>query len=365
MIHDAKDAQRFINYVGSEIAAEIKNRRREQWVATPDNIEGYEEYWRTPELQNGALIAKPDPITQQMPIKVAPSEVPQTLLMQFQRGSQDIREIIGISETEQLQGRDISGKARRERRMEGAAAAFVFFDNLAQATEQSGRVVLDLLPTVYGEYERTVNVKKPDGRTETLVLNKQQGEEIKNKITEGDYDVEIDTGASFAVQKEVALEFFQQTIAANPQTFNLIADLWAKNLDVQYMPQIADRFKTLVPPQIIAQEEGKPAPAPQPSPQEMMMQQQLQMQQAEMAEKAKKIQLAEEELQIKKAKLDLEQQDLMLKAQTQMSKSATEQQYNQLEAGKAQLDYAVAQEKLRHDFAKHMHTLAHNDKRQY
>src|SRR6185312_3167321 len=35
-IHEAKDAQKFINYVGSEIAAEIKNRRREQWIVTPD-----------------------------------------------------------------------------------------------------------------------------------------------------------------------------------------------------------------------------------------------------------------------------------------------------------------------------------------
>ena len=30
-IHEARDAQKFINYVGSEVAAEIKNRRREQW----------------------------------------------------------------------------------------------------------------------------------------------------------------------------------------------------------------------------------------------------------------------------------------------------------------------------------------------
>jgi len=35
-IHEAKDAQKFVNYVGSEIAAEIKNRRREQWIGTPD-----------------------------------------------------------------------------------------------------------------------------------------------------------------------------------------------------------------------------------------------------------------------------------------------------------------------------------------
>ena len=50
-IHEAKDSQKFVNYVGSEIAAEIKNRRREQWMGTPDNILGNEQMWRNPECK--------------------------------------------------------------------------------------------------------------------------------------------------------------------------------------------------------------------------------------------------------------------------------------------------------------------------
>lgn len=352
-IHDAKDAQKFINYVGSEIAAEIKNRRREQWIGTVDNIMGYEEIWRNPEQQNGILIAKPDKDTKMMPQKLPAWDLSPTLLQQFQRGSQDIREIIGFSEAEELQGRDISGKARRERKTEGSMSAYVYFDNLNQAIEQSGRVVLDLLPAVYGNDERYVSVKKQDGRTDSIVLNKQINGEVQNPITAGEYDIEIDTGPSFAVQKEVALEFFQQTIAANPQTFNLIADLWAKNLDVQFMPQIADRFKTLVPPQIVAKEEGKQLPPQPPSPQEIMMQQQMQMQQAEMAEKAKKIQIQEEELQLKKDKLELEKIEAAMKAQADMQKIQTEQSYQAMEAGKSQINYTTDLMKLAADLHKH------------
>src|SRR5258708_12933308 len=69
-IHEGRDAQKFINYVGSEIATEIKNRRREQWIGTPDNIIGQEQQWRNPELQAGILMAKPDPVTKQMPQKM-------------------------------------------------------------------------------------------------------------------------------------------------------------------------------------------------------------------------------------------------------------------------------------------------------
>lgn len=354
-IHEAKDAQKFVNYVGSEIAAEIKNRRREQWLGTPDNILGNEQVWRNPELQAGILTAKPDPKTGAMPQKMPPWELSQTLLQQFQRGSQDMREIMGFSETEALNGRDMSGKARRERKMEGSMSAYVWFDNLNQAIEQGGRVVLDLLPVIVGEYERHMIVSKADGRTEPITLNKvvgqsEDGEPIRDNVLDtGDYDVEIDTGPSFAVQKDIALEFFQQTIQANPQTFPLIADLWAKNLDVQFMPQIAQRFKTLVPPQIIAEEEGKQLPPQPPSPQEQMMQAQMKQQQQQMAMNEQKMKIEEqqlmeraEELRIRKEKHLLEQAEMIMKSQEMADKRHLERQKMGLENRKIELDFEKA-----------------------
>lgn len=348
-IHEAKDAQKFVNYVGSEVAAEIKNRRREQWIGTPDNIIGNEQMWRNPELQNGILIAKPDPKTGVMPQKMPPWELSQSLLLQYQRGCQDMREILGFSENEALQGRDMSGKARRERKMEGSMSAYVFFDNLNQAIEQGGRVVLDLLPVIAGEDERHMVISKADGRTDSVVLNKETKDGKINTLEGGDYDIEIDTGPSFAVQKDIALEFFQQTIQANPQTFPLIADLWAKNLDVQYMPQIAERFKSLVPPQILAKEEGKQLPPQPPSPQEMMMKQEMQAKQQEMQMNEQKMKLEEqalmeraEELKIRKEQHMLDQAEMILKAQEMQEKGALEKQKIRIEHGKLglQLDKA-------------------------
>lgn len=314
-IHEAKDAQRFVNYVASEVAAEIKNRRREQWIGTPDNIVGNEQMWRNPELQNGILIAKPDSRTQQMPMKLPPWELSQSLLTQYQRGCQDIREILGFSEMEALQGRDISGKARRERKMEGSMSAYVFRDNLNQGIEQGARVVLDLLPVIAGEEERHMIIAKPDGRTESIILNQQTKNGKANVIEDGDYDIEIDTGPSFAVQKEVALEFFAQTISENPQVFPLVADLWAGQLDLQQMPLIKERLKTLVPPDVLAKEEGKPPPPPQPNPQMMQMQMEMKEKMAKIQNEAKKVEVEEQELQIKKAKLMLDAQKIQSDSQ--------------------------------------------------
>jgi hypothetical protein len=158
-------------------------------------------------------------------------------------------------------------------------------------------------------------ISKPDGRTENIILNEQTKEGVSNTLEGGEYDIEIDTGPSFAVQKDIALEFFQQTISNNPQIFPLIADLWAKNIDVQFMPQIAERFKNLVPPQVLAKEEGKELPPQGPNPQEQMMQMEMQAKQAEIKNKMAEVQIKAEKLKLEKEQNQLDHQKLMLEAQ--------------------------------------------------
>ncbi len=314
-IHEARDAQKLLNYSRSETAAELKNRRREQWVGTPDNIAGFEQDWRNPELQMGMLRAKPDPKTGQMPQKMPAWEVSQGLFATSAASTQDIKEILGFSENDNLAGKDISGKARRERKLEGSMSSFVFMDNLNQAIEQGGRVANDLLPYVIGDDERHITLTKKDGKSESIIMNHlADNGSKKNTLDPGDFDVEIDSGPSFAVQKDIALEFFQQTLANQPQIFNLIADLWASNLDIEQMETVKDRLKTLVPPEIIAKEEGKKPPAPKPNPQQMMMQMEMEAKKADIQNKQAKIQMDMQKLQLEKEKYALEQAELLLKA---------------------------------------------------
>lgn len=355
-IHEARDAQKLLNYSRSELAGELKNRRREQWIGTPDNIIGYEQDWRNPEVQVGMLRARPDPKTGQLPQKMPAWEVSQGLFVTGQSTTQDIREILGFSETEMLQGRDVSGVARRERKLEGAMSSYVFYDNLNQAIEQSGRIVNDLLPYVIGDDERHMMLSRKDGTSQSVVFNKPGDDgEVYNKIEAGGYDVEIDTGPSFAVQKEMALEFFQQTIAASsdPRVFSLIADLWAKNLDVQFMPQIAERLQTLVPPEIIAKEKGEPPPQKPPSPQEMMMQQEMQLKQQELQDKQAQIAERAEELRIRKEKHQLEEAELILKAHELQQKMGLESKKDKLAESKLEVDFTTKIASLLGDLHKH------------
>lgn len=350
-IHEARDAQKCVNYFGSEIASEVKNRRREQWLGTPDNISGYEQDWRNPELQMGILRAKPDPKTGQMPVKQPPWDLSPAIMHNFQRATQDIREILGFSETEALQGRDISGKARRERKLEGSMSAYVYFDNMNQAVEQGGRVVNDLLPYIIGEDERTMIISKKDGKTQSVTINERDRDgQIKNDLGIGDFDVEIDTGPSFAVQKEIALEFLQTTLQAQPQAFPLIADLWAKNLDVQFMPQMAERFKTMVPPDILAKEEGKEPPPKQPDPQMMMMQAELQFKQQEIQNKQAEVQVKMQKLQLEQEEIELKKAEMFLKAQGLEDKAHADVYKHELELKKAEVIHAHDRHTTERDF---------------
>lgn len=302
LVREAKDAQRFLNFINSDLMNDIKVRRHEQFLGTRANIKGEEQMWRNPETQMGMLIAAPDPKTGLMPAKLPPSEVSQTALEAASKINQDMKEILGFSESSDMMGRDVSGKARRERRMEGSMSSYCFRDNLNQAIEQGGRVVLELLPHVIGK-NRQVTITKKDGKSKIMRINEEKDDgRILNEISHGDYDIEIAAGPSFSVQKEIALEFLADTMKISPQSFPLIADLWAKNLDVQFMPQISDRFKTIVPKEIIAKEEGEPPPPPAPpSPEQQMMQ-------MEMKEKEQKIQNDMQELKLRQEQHAIEVQ---------------------------------------------------------
>jgi Phage P22-like portal protein len=314
LIHEAKDAQKTLNYFKSEITAEIKNRRREQWMATPDNIKGYEQQWRNPESQIGALMAQPDPKTGQMPIKSPAWEISQGLLANAQAAYMDVQQILGYTDQQDSVSGDSSGRARRERKMEGMNANYVFYDNFRQSIAQGGRVMNGLLKYVIGENERVMNITNKDGKSEKVVFNQKKGDKILNTLSHGEFDVEISAGPSSSVQKEISLELFKETVSIAPQLFPLIADLWAESLDLENMPTIRDRFKTLVPADILAKEEGKPIPPKKPDPQQEMLQAELQEKQANIKAKLDKSKIDEAKLQLEAKELQLEEMKLKFEA---------------------------------------------------
>lgn len=336
----ARDAQRLLNYIVSELAQAVKNNRREQFLATPANVSGEAVLgmWKNSSIQQGVLLANPDPITGQMPIKLPEPEIPQSLIALYKNIDADIRSILGYYEANLgSEGQELSGVALRTRQKAGNQSVGVFFDNLDRAVEQVGRVVMSLLPKIY-DTERNVKGQSFDGKVRDITVN-QPGinNTVYNDLTTGSYDIVIEAGPSFAVQRAEAMQVMLQMVqVGGEQTYRLLADLLAQNTDLENTPQIVKRLEKLVPPEILAEEKKlPPPPPPPPSPEQIAAQQAMQLKMKELQLKAIQIQAdtnkTQQEQQIEAAKVMYELETLQLEREMAGVRATAEVRKAQLE----------------------------------
>lgn len=360
-INQGKDAQRTINYLACEIAGQLKNSSRSQWLATPANIVGpdMEFQWRNPEAQMGALIAIPDPTTKLMPQKQTPSEIPQSLFIHYERSTRDLKEVLGVHDTQLDNGVEDSGRAIFNRQIQAVGSSAIFFDNLNAAIEYGARAALDMLPKVY-DTKRTLTLTRANGQQYTVTINQKMPDgSIKNEVSKSDLDLELEAGPSYAIQKQQAVEILVKLISASPEVFPIVADLLAKNLDLEFSQQLVERLKTLVPAHILAKEEGREPPPPPPNPQEEMMKKQMMLADAKLEEQNHEIKVREQRLVIDQERAQLEKAQILLDLQELQHKMRESEARDATENNKAQLNYSakIAQIIANIDKGKHDNSL--------
>lgn len=356
-INQAKDAQRTVNYLACDIARRFKNATRGHWLGSPANVDGpnMEFQWQNPELQQGILLANPDPSKggDPMPTYIPPAEIPQSLFIHYQRATNDVFEVLGVH-PEMMGAGDsvVAQKTAQQRSLQSSKSAEIFFKNLDRAVEQGLKISLDMMSAVY-DTERTMTLTRANGDQYTIVINQQMPDgSTANQIQSSDFDVELESGPPFAVQKQQAMELLMQTFSFAPQTFPLFADLYFKNFDLQFVQQMVERAKTLVPPEVLAKEQGTPPPPPKPNPQEMMAQKQMQLADAKIQAEQQSIAIRTKELQLKAEREELERTKLlfqMTQLQHEMRKTAMD---DETENKKALLNYSAQMAKLIADMQK-------------
>lgn len=355
----AKDPQRFLNFLASDTAQAAKNNRREQFLATPSNIEGYDLIWKNPANQAGVLLYNPDDKTQQPPVRLPVPELPQTLLLNMQQADKDLRSIIGYPQ-EMNDGRafgQLSGKAIEAQQRIGNSSNLVFFDNLKIAQEQIGRVILSMLPKVY-DTQRILSVHGVDGKSKQITVNKKIAGGMSNDLSKGEFDVTIKAGANYAAQKEDALKILMELAqAGGPQMFSLIADIVAKNIDIEDNIELVNRLKTLVPPDVLAKSEGKPPPPPPPPPPPNPQQQ---LEQAKLQLSAAKVQGAQEQVQAQRELNAVKMNQANIDAESAKVRAYAELQHAGLDYKAAMVESAAKIAAAHSSIAdKHFETIKH------
>lgn len=331
LVSFVKDAQMFHNLVKIEIAQALQYNRREQWMAHPSSVSGHSDMWKNPSIQQGVLLYDYDE-RGGIPIQLRPPEISQTLMEQARMSEMDIQSILGMYESNRgEESNELSGKAIRERQRTGLQSACVLNDNFNKAIQEMGKIIGDLLQQVV-DTERTISIHMEDGTNKDKVVNKQ-GLDGKKELdfSKDKYDIVIDPGPSFAIQKADSLEVLMNLLGIKPDVFPWICDIIAQNIDINGSETLKKRFRELVPQEIRAKEEGlPPPPPPPPDPMQIVLEKQIEVQNREVEVKEQK-----------------NQSDAMLQEQKQILEFMIQNQKSQQEEIKSALEEMRIEQEMR------------------
>lgn len=337
---DAKDTQRYINYIRTLSAHILKISRYDQFMGSKKNVASLDtrRNWSDPSSIQG-MIAYDESPSGAKPEQLRPPELSESLFTQYQLAVDDLYRLTGLYPARMGNSTDeASGKAQRERTKQGSYATNVFKNSIDRAIAAGGMIINSMIPKVY-DVERVMSIMTSDGRRNVTINSDDGYGNIENDIRKGSYDVVLIAGPSYEGQKQDALESLQSVLQADPTSFPLIADLYADNLPLGNTTEIKNRLKTRVPPEII--EAGKTGQMPQqhgPNPEQQAMELQQQEMQQAMMFKSKELELKEQEIKLK-------QQEILMEAQFKLQELETERLKTAGELQEQELRYAAESER--------------------
>jgi len=268
LIRAAKDAQRLYNFSRSAYAERVALAPKAPWVAAKGQIEGNEEEWENANQANvGVLTYEPMDINGTPvppPQRVQASDIPEGFARDMQLSEHDIQASMGMyNASVGEKSNEKSGKAIMARQREGDTATFHYQDNLNRAIRYLGRILVDLIPKVY-DSPRVIRILGEDGESTPAEINPNQeqpvlkmaGKMIYN-LNVGTYDVSVSAGPSYTTKRQEAVEAQMQLAQAVPEIWKLAGDLMIRNMDWPGAEEIADRWKLMLPPQVLQAEQGQ------------------------------------------------------------------------------------------------------------
>ncbi|HSG20343.1 MAG TPA: portal protein, partial [Burkholderiaceae bacterium] len=168
------------------------------------------------------------------------------------------------------QGNERSGRAILARQQEGDTGTYHFVDNLGRAIRHVARQLVDMIPQIY-DTQRIARIIGVDGEVGMAKINPMQPEPVKeirdqmgNVIEKiynpsvGTYDVIITTGPSYLTKRQEAVEAMANILQTSPQLWQVAGDLFIKNMDWPGAQEMAARFKKIIDPKVLAEDDKSP-----------------------------------------------------------------------------------------------------------
>lgn len=220
---------------------------------------------------------------------------------------------------------ETSGVAIQRRQQQSQTSNFHFVDNLKKAQRAIGRSALSALPILYdtdrilriiGEDDtpHTVRVNGPAERDGQPVM--KDGQPQRFDLTQGQYDIVLSTGPSFATKRQEGAAVLQEALRAQPDLSWVMGDLFFRASDVPYREEMAERMKKAIALRTpgLVQEEGEETISPQHQGQMQQMEQQIGQLQEMLGE-------AQQKVEAQEAKIASEERIALWKIQGDLEKA--------------------------------------------
>lgn len=202
------------------------------------------------------------------------AQIPAGALQEAISANEDIQAVTGVYPASiGARSNETSGKAILARERQANVSNFHFLDNLSRAIGYAGRCIVELIPEIYSERE-TIRILGEDMKEKVVRLTQEDGggeigpdgKPTLYNLAVGKYDVTVSSGPSFATQREELREMLLEVMQRVPDAAPVVGDVLLETMDVPGADRIAKRLHALLPPAILAAENGQPAPGPQVDP---------------------------------------------------------------------------------------------------
>ena len=253
LIRDARDPQAMMNFWRSASTELVALAPRAPWLVPVGGIPPHAaEKWASANTRSHAYLEF-DMTAGAMPQRVPFAGMPAGALQEALNAQDDMKAVMGIYDASLgARSNETSGRAIMARQREADKGTFHFLDNMARAIQSAGRILIEIIPSLYST-RRTIQILGDDERQRVERVTAEAGappsaEDPEGKIynlAAGKYDVTVTVGPNYQTQRQQTVDAMTELFRANPASAEVLGDVYVKNMDWPGSDKAAERIQVL------------------------------------------------------------------------------------------------------------------------
>lgn len=251
MIRDLRDPARLYNYAQTAKTEAYAMQPKAPWLMAEGQEDGFESEWRDanrkafPFLRYKPVVG-PDGGLLPPPQRQMPPQPNAGFAEWGESTKSDFFHVAGMPHepNQDVKGEVVSGVALRKRQGLSDISHYDFYDNLTRSLKHLGRIMLEWIPTYY-DTERQIRIVREDGTVDQMKINSDP----KTAMTQGKYEVVVDTGPSYQTKREESAEAMMELLGTplGEMVSHTSGDLIVRAMDFPNADSVADRLVAAIP----------------------------------------------------------------------------------------------------------------------